>query len=91
MAGDRMAVHVRDARSAHEQVAVGLLVLDQPLDAAADGVLVAALLGVDVTGTQQGKEGQPGRRGVRVDRPVGGQPLAWHWSWKFSDQEPSAR
>ena len=53
--------------AAHEQVAVGLLVLDQPLQPSAHGVLVAALDVVDVAGAQQREQGQAGRRGVRVD------------------------
>src|SRR5208337_616329 len=66
-----MAVHVSHARWPSEQVAVGLLMLDQGLEAAAHGVLMTAFHGMDVTRTEQGKEGQSGRRSVRIKHMVG--------------------
>ena len=45
--------------------------LDQGLEAAAHGVLMAALHGMNVTRTEQGKEGQSGRRGVRIEHMLG--------------------
>ena len=66
-----MAVHVGDAGPPREQIAVGLLMLDQGLEAAAHGVLVAALDGMDVTRAEQGKEGQSSRSGVRIKHMLG--------------------
>ena len=79
--GDRMAVHVGHAGRADEQVAVGLLVLDQPLEPAADRLLVLALDRVDIAGAQERQQRQPGRRRVRVHRVLRrGTALPWQWS-----------
>src|SRR5262249_27909650 len=67
---DRMAIQVRHPRRPHEQVAVGLLMSNQPIQSLPDCDLMAALDGVGVAGPQQRQQSQTGRRGVGLDRTL---------------------
>src|SRR5437773_1448480 len=63
--GDGVAVQPGGVAAADEQLAGGLLMLGEPVEALADVRLVAALDRVDVAGAQQRQESQPGGGGVR--------------------------
>lgn len=67
---DGVAVHHLVAGVGQVEQAVGLLLLDQPCQAAVDRPLVAALLDMRVPGAQQWQEGQARRGGVRVHSPT---------------------